>query len=99
MHRIFIVAMATGLIILILTLNIGGAETRRGGTIAAPAAFLFVKIAKGGTMQKRDNEQIVETATEARGAERGPTVRNVLVAGTGLVIAAFVVIYFVYFAH
>ena len=50
-------------------------------------------------MQQRDNEQIVETATEARGAERGPTVRNVLVAGTGLVIAAFVVIYFVYFAH
>jgi hypothetical protein len=43
MHRIFIVAMATGLIILILTLNIGGAETRRGGTIAAPAAFLFGK--------------------------------------------------------
>ena len=46
-------------------------------------------------MQKR-NKQIVETATEARGAERGPTVRNVLVAGTGLVVAAFVVVYFVY---
>ena len=93
MHRICIVAMATGLIILIL-------ETRRGGTIAAPVAFPLCKYRKkGGTMQKRDNEQIVETATEARGAERGPTVRNVLVAGTGLVIAAFVVIYFVYFAH
>ena len=49
-------------------------------------------------MQKRENDQIVETATEARGAERGPTVRNMLIAGTGLVIAAFVVVYFVYFA-
>jgi hypothetical protein len=29
---------------------------------------------------------------------RGPTVRKVLVAGAGLVVAAFVVVYFVYFA-
>ena len=49
-------------------------------------------------MQKRENGQIVETAIEARGAERGPTVRNVLVAGTGLVVAAFIVVYFIYFA-
>ena len=49
-------------------------------------------------MQKRKDGQIVETAIEARGAERGPTVRNVLVAGTGLVVAAFVIVYFLYFA-
>jgi hypothetical protein len=49
-------------------------------------------------MQKQENGQVVETAIEARGAERGPTVRNVLVAGTGLVVAAFVVVYFLYFA-
>jgi hypothetical protein len=49
-------------------------------------------------MVKRENGRIVETPTEARGAERGPTVRNVLVAGTGLVIAAFALVYFVYFA-
>jgi hypothetical protein len=49
-------------------------------------------------MAKRENGRIVETATEARGAERGPTVRNVLLAGTGLVVAAFVVVYLVYFA-
>ena len=49
-------------------------------------------------MQKRENGQVVETEIEARGAERGPTVRNVLVAGFGLVVAAFVVVYFVYFA-
>jgi hypothetical protein len=48
-------------------------------------------------MAKLENEQIVETAVEARGAERGPTVRNVLVWSLGLVVLAFVVIYFVFF--
>ena len=47
-------------------------------------------------MPKQDNGQVVETAIEARGAERGPTVRNVLVWSLGLVVAAFVVIYFVF---
>jgi hypothetical protein len=46
-------------------------------------------------MPKQENGQIVETAIEARGAERGPTVRNVLVWSLGLVVAAFAVIYFV----
>jgi hypothetical protein len=41
--------------------------------------------------------RIVETATEARQGERGPTVRNMVVGGTALVIAAFVVVYIVYF--
>ncbi|WP_291858308.1 hypothetical protein [Bradyrhizobium sp.] len=48
-------------------------------------------------MAKRENEQIVETAIEARGAERGPTVRNVLVWSLALVVVAFAVIYFVFF--
>jgi hypothetical protein len=30
-------------------------------------------------MGKQENSQIVETAKEARGAELGPTIRNVLV--------------------
>ena len=47
-------------------------------------------------MAKMENGHIVETAVEARGGERGPTVRNVLVAGTALVIAAFVVVYIMY---
>jgi hypothetical protein len=46
-------------------------------------------------MTKRENEQIVQTAVEARGAERGPTIRNVLVWSLGLTVAAFIVIYFV----
>ena len=49
-------------------------------------------------MAKREDGRIVETAIEARGAERGPTVRNVLLASTGLVMAAFAVIYILYFS-
>jgi hypothetical protein len=48
-------------------------------------------------MLKQENGRVVETAIEARGAERGPTVRNVLVWSLGLVVAAFAVIYFVAF--
>ncbi len=48
-------------------------------------------------MAKLENEQIVETAVEARGAERGPTVRNVLVWSMGLVVVAFAAVYFVFF--
>jgi hypothetical protein len=48
-------------------------------------------------MARLENQRIVETATEARGAERGPTVRNMLVWSLGLVVVAFVVIYFVFF--
>jgi hypothetical protein len=50
-------------------------------------------------MAKIQGEKIVETAVEARGAERGPTVRNVLVVSLCLVVVAFAVIYFAYFRH
>jgi hypothetical protein len=50
-------------------------------------------------MAKLEDGHIVETAIEARGAERGPTIRNVLLASTGLVVIAFVIVYFAYFAH
>jgi hypothetical protein len=49
------------------------------------------------TMGKQENSQIVETAKEARGAELGPTVRNVLIWSLGLVVAAFAVTYFMFF--
>lgn len=48
-------------------------------------------------MAKKEDGRIVETAMEARGAERGPTVRNVLVWSTGLVVVAFATIYMLYF--
>jgi hypothetical protein len=48
-------------------------------------------------MTQQKGEKIVETAIEARGAERGPTVRNVLVWSLGLVIVAMAVVWFVFF--
>jgi hypothetical protein len=48
-------------------------------------------------MAKREDEQIVETAIEARGAERGPTVRNVLIWSLGLVVVAFIVVYLIFY--
>jgi hypothetical protein len=48
-------------------------------------------------MQVKPSGQIVETAQEARGAERGPSVRNVLMVSTALVIAAFAVVYVAFF--
>jgi hypothetical protein len=40
-------------------------------------------------MSKLENKQIVETAIEARGAERRSTVRNMLVWSLTLVVVAF----------
>jgi hypothetical protein len=37
--------------------------------------------------------QIVETGLDARGAERGPTMRNVLMLSTSLAVIALVVVY------
>jgi hypothetical protein len=49
-----------------------------------------------GAMEKR-GEQIIETALEARQAEPGPSVRNVLVISTSAVIIGFAVIWLVFF--
>ncbi|GEC14415.1 hypothetical protein [Nitrobacter winogradskyi] len=46
---------------------------------------------------KKEDGRIVETTMEARGAERGPTVRNVLVWSTGLVVIGFAAVYLLYF--
>jgi hypothetical protein len=48
-------------------------------------------------MANIENGHIVETAREARGAERGPTIRNVLLTSTGLVVAGFVAVFIVFF--
>ena len=47
-------------------------------------------------VSKRDG-QIIETTQEARQAERGPTVRNLLVASTSLAIVALAIIWFIFF--
>jgi len=49
------------------------------------------------TMVIKRGEQIIESAQEARQAERGPTVRNVLVASLSLVIVVFVIVWLVFF--
>jgi hypothetical protein len=48
-------------------------------------------------MSKQEDGRVIETAIEARGAERGPTVRNVLLWSLGLVIVALIVVYWIYF--
>jgi hypothetical protein len=48
-------------------------------------------------MALKRGEQIVESAQEARQAERGPSVRNVLVASTALVIVVFAIVWLVFF--
>jgi hypothetical protein len=48
-------------------------------------------------MAEKENGHIVETAREARGAEPGPTVRNVLVWSVALVVVAFVIVYLLFF--
>jgi hypothetical protein len=45
---------------------------------------------------KRDG-QIVESAREARQAERGPSVRNLLLASTALAIIALSIVWLVFF--
>lgn len=72
-------------------------ETRSSGTIDRRNALLRARC--GIAMAKIENEQIVETTVEARGAERGPTVRNVLVVSLCLVVVAFAILYFVAFRH
>jgi hypothetical protein len=47
-------------------------------------------------MAKQEDEQIVETAIEARGAELGPSVRNVLTWSLALVVVAFAGVYFMF---
>ena len=48
-------------------------------------------------MATRQDHQIIETATEARGAEPGPSVAALLVVSTGLAILILGVIWFVFF--
>lgn len=47
-------------------------------------------------VEKR-GEQIVETAREARQAEPGPSVRNVLVISTSAIVIIFAILWFVFF--
>jgi hypothetical protein len=50
-----------------------------------------------GTMATRQQHQIVETATEARQAEPGPSVLALLTVSTGLAVLILSVVWFVFF--
>jgi hypothetical protein len=64
------------------------------GTLASVANTAL----KRAIMPINKQGQIVETARDARGAELGPTVRNVLVLSTSLAVIAFVVVYAAFLA-
>jgi hypothetical protein len=59
--------------------------------------FLRGQTRKRGAMAIRRNDQIIETPTEARQAEPGPSVLALLTASTGLAILILGVIWFVFF--
>lgn len=40
---------------------------------------------------------IIETSQQARQAERGPTMRNVLIASLGLVVIVLIVVWLIFF--
>jgi hypothetical protein len=48
-------------------------------------------------MATRRHDQIIETATEARGAEPGPSVLALLTISTGLAVLILGVVWFVFF--
>jgi hypothetical protein len=50
-----------------------------------------------GTMATRHNDQIIETPTEARQAEPGPSVLALLTISTGLAVLILGAIWFVFF--
>jgi hypothetical protein len=52
---------------------------------------------KRGTMATREHGQIVETPTEARQAEPGPSVLALLTVSTGLAVLILGVVWFVFF--
>jgi hypothetical protein len=50
-----------------------------------------------GAMAVKENGRIVETATEARQAEPGPSVLALLTMSTGLAVLLMAVVWFVFF--
>lgn len=48
-------------------------------------------------MAEKHGEQVVQTAREARQAEPGPSVRNVLVISTAAVIIVMAVVWIIFF--
>src|ERR1700722_13535198 len=67
----------------------------------APPALVTLKVGSTsgieGSMATQQQRRIVETPTEARQAERGPSVLSLLVVSTGLAVLILGVVWFVFF--
>jgi hypothetical protein len=61
------------------------------------AARHFIRTRIEGAMATKQHGQIVETPTEARGAEPGPSVLALLSVSTGLAMLILGVLWFVFF--
>jgi hypothetical protein len=80
-------------------------QTIEPGTSSPIVRWLFVAAAgkalrlpkKRGLMATRERRQIVETPTEARQAESGPSVLALLAVSVGLAILILGVVWFVFF--
>jgi hypothetical protein len=71
---------------------------RQPPPLQEPTLLIELGKANGGTdMPEKINGRIVETATEARQAERGPSVAVVLATSLGLAFVAMAVIWFIFF--
>ena len=73
------------------------AELKKAWNTAPAAAFLKWYHSEERYMATDEDGRIVETTMEARAAERGPTVRNVLVTSLGLVIVGLAVVFYFFF--
>src|ERR1700712_374765 len=59
--------------------------------------FCLIKLMELQDMPDNRNGRIIETATEARQAERGPSVAAVLATSLGLVFVCMAVVWYVFF--
>ena len=69
---------------------------RSGGDKGLTSVLRDIKGSEG-TMATRQRGQIVETSTEARQAEPGPSVLALLTVSTGLAVLILGVVWFVFF--
>jgi hypothetical protein len=80
-----------------LTAEAKAALLRQNISKAGPVGAVSISAKQETLMPERHDERIVETTVQARQGVTGHNVRYVLAFGTCGVIAAFVIIYFLFF--
>jgi hypothetical protein len=66
-------------------------------TVSVEAIAAYRALRNEAPMATRQNHQIIETPTEARQAEPGPSVLALLTASTGLAVLILGILWFVFF--